>query len=67
MNNNALNLMRALAEEHFEEFLIVVAKDGEVKDLYSGAISAYGMASLVKKDISKFWGSMPNRPEEQEL
>lgn len=67
MSDRALGLIKALAEEHFDDYLIVVSRNGEIKDCYSGAVSAYGMASLVKKDISKFWGSTPSRPEEYEL
>ena len=53
--NKKLDHIRALAEEHFDDFLVVGTKDGEVYDTYSSAITARGMCRLVALDIDRFW------------
>lgn len=53
--NKKLNVMRAIAEEHFDDFLIVVIKDGDVHDTYSSRVSAMGMVKMVETDIKRSW------------
>lgn len=63
---NKLNQIRALAEEHFDDFLIVVVKDGDVHDTYSSRLTAMGMIKMVEKDINKSWGKWSDHRESDE-
>lgn len=50
-----LNKMKALAGEHFDDYLLVVCKDGDVLSCYKSKCSAFGMASMVASDIGHDW------------
>ena len=52
---DVLNKVRAIVGEHFDDFLIVVAKDGEVYSSYKAKCSAFGMASMIVSDINHSW------------
>ncbi len=51
----ALNKLRAVAGEHFDDYLLVVSVKGDVFSLYKGKVSAFGMASMVCQDINHDW------------
>ncbi len=50
-----LNKIRAIAGEHFDDYLIVVCKDGDVFSSYKAKCSAFGMALMVVQDINHDW------------
>lgn len=47
--------MRAIAEEHFDGYLMVVSKDAMIWNTYSSKTVAHGMAAMVKSDIKQDW------------
>ena len=51
----ALNKIKAVVGEHFDDYLIVVSKDGDVYSLYKAKCSAFGLASMVTQDINHDW------------
>lgn len=56
-----LNQIKAIASEHFTDYLIVVMDDEHgVFDTYSRRVAAHGLASMVSKDIEADWQSQRN-------
>ncbi len=56
-HETALDKLKDIAGEHFEDYLLVVVKDKQVWSTYKSKCSAYGMASMIKSDIEKEWNS----------
>lgn len=51
----ALDRLKGIASEHFQEYLIVVVKDDCVWNTYRSKVSAHGMAAMVLQDIHQDW------------
>ena len=51
-----LKKMQAMAEEHFDDYLIIVKRKNESPwRAYSDATQAFGMASMVCTEINQRW------------
>lgn len=50
-----LTRLKDIAVEHFDEYLLIVSKDGQVWNTYKSKCSAHGMASMVISDIHRDW------------
>lgn len=60
-----LDELKALASEHFDDYLIVVCKDDKIWETYKRQTSAYGMAKRVFGDIKKIWKKMGQNAEDE--
>ncbi len=63
---NKLDLLRDIAEEHFDDYLLIVTKDKKVYKTFKSNVSAYGMASLVKSDIRQDWSETRDTKVEED-
>lgn len=53
--DQVLSNLRALVGEHFDDYLVVVSKNGDVFTIYKSKCAAFGMASMVAQDINHAW------------
>lgn len=53
--NDKLDKIKAIAGEHFDDYLLVLVKDGDVHTAYNSKIAAMGMATMVRNDIKQDW------------
>ena len=54
-HKESLERMKSIAGEHFDNYLIVVQKNGQSFHNYSSKTTAYGMAAFVMQDIGHDW------------
>lgn len=50
-----LQKMHDLAQEHFDDYLIVVMRDGKEWHTYKNKITAFGMASMISHEVNTKW------------
>lgn len=55
--NDKFDHLKSFASEHFDDYLIVVIKDGNIYNTCKSKCSAYGMACMTLGDIQKAWNS----------
>ena len=51
----AMNRIKALAEEHFDDFVLIVGKGNNIWHMYNNGTSAFGMMAKVSQDIYQSW------------
>lgn len=51
----AMQRIRCLAEEHFDDFILIVGKDKDMWSFYNKGTSAYGMMAKVSQQIYQSW------------
>lgn len=60
---NPLDQLKAIAGEHFDDYLLVVVKGASVHTTYKGKLAAMGMCKMVEHDIKKSWSNSDNSQE----
>lgn len=51
----AMQRIKALAEENFTDYILIVGKDKNMWSLYNKATSAYGLMAKVSQEIYQTW------------
>ncbi len=51
----ALDNVKAIAGEHFDNYLLVFMKDGQQYRTYNNSTVAFGMASFICGEVSQNW------------
>lgn len=50
-----LDRIKAIVGEKFDDYLIVVVKEGDIFSTYKSRVAAYGMCTMTKDDIDDYW------------
>lgn len=51
----AMNKIKAIASEHFDDYVLIVTKDSNVWHTYNKKTAAFGMMTMIGQKIQQDW------------
>lgn len=64
---NQLQKIKDIADEHFEDYVIIVMKNGQTWHTYKNKVSAHGACAMMMQGIQQDWFNNKQSVQEKNL